>query len=368
MRGFLAWIVLCAAALAQSPLEQAVTLAREKRFNEASKVLEGVKEPDATSQRIAFHRLKAAVASGLGENMAAAQEMRAALELAPSDANILLATAVAESQAGFLEDAIHHAEQVRNVASAQALIGGIEEERGEYGKAAKAYEAAVTLAPDQEQFRLDLAFEWIKHQNFRPAIDLLEKSAKLFPKSAKLRTLLGIADYAEGEIKDAESAFEDAIKADPRLESPYRCMAEIVLQSSAAPSQAIIQSLCKWNGIVCSALSLRVARESGNTAMEQQAIAGLKLAPQESVVGRCELARAYEWTGQFEEARKQMEACVSLDPLPQNYYRLALLYKKLGLTELARQQLALRSQILERMSEQTALGLSALQAFESTSK
>jgi hypothetical protein len=63
-----------------------------------------------------------------------------------------------------------------------------------------------------------------------------------------------------------------------------------------------------------------------------------------------------------------MEACVKLDPLPQNLYRLALVYKKLGLTHLARKELDLRSEILQKMSEQTALGLNALQAFESPAK
>jgi Tfp pilus assembly protein PilF len=129
-----------------------------------------------------------------------------------------------------------------------------------------------------------------------------------------------------------------------------------------------VQSLCAWTDIVCSALKLRVARENGDTAGEQAAVAGLKRARPDSIAGRCELARAYEWTGQFESAREQMEACVNLDPLPQNHYRLALLYKKLGQTELARKELELRSEILQRMSEQTALGLSALQTFESAAK
>jgi hypothetical protein len=58
-----------------------------------------------------------------------------------------------------------------------------------------------------------------------------------------------------------------------------------------------------------------------------------------------------------------MEQCVKLDPLPQNHYRLAQLYGKLGLTQLERQELETRRQILQSMSEQTALGLNALQEF-----
>jgi tetratricopeptide (TPR) repeat protein len=358
----------CAGGFAQAPLEQAVVLARQKRWVEASKLLDGATEPGPVSQRIAFHRLRAAVASGLGENLAAAHEMEAALVLAPSDQNLSLATAIAESEAGLLDDALRHAEAAGKVPEAKQLIGDIEEKRGHYGKAVEAYQAAATLAPDQEPFQLALGVEWIKHQNFRPAIDLLQGSVQKFPQSAKVRALLGIAEYADGQVKDAENALEDAIKADPASDSAYRCLAEIVLQSSSAPSEPILRSLCSWNRVICSALKLRVARETGNTLLEQEATADLKLAPGDSIVGHCELARAFEWTQHLDEARREMEVCVDLDPIPQNHYRLALLYKKLGLTDLAEKELQLRAQVLQKMSEQTALGLSTLEAFEARSK
>ena len=44
-------------------------------------------------ERIAFHSLKAANASGTGDHMAAAREMSLALSLAPSDPGLLTATA-----------------------------------------------------------------------------------------------------------------------------------------------------------------------------------------------------------------------------------------------------------------------------------
>ncbi|MBV9081896.1 MAG: tetratricopeptide repeat protein [Acidobacteriaceae bacterium] len=365
MRELLVCMALCVSVLAQSALEQAVSLARQKRYSEAAKLLKGVSEPAQTNQRIAFHRLKAAIASGLGEQRAAAREMRLALELAPEDRNMVLATAVAEFQAGLLDDARRHAESAGETPLAKSLIGDIAEERGNFPEAVRAYEAAVALAPYREQYRVDLAFEWIKHQAFGPATDLLEKSVPLFPPSAKLRTLLGIAQYAEGQTKDAATTFEEAIAADPKFESAYRCLALVVLQSSAAPLKSTVQRLCGFDQVVCDALKLRMARESGDSTLMQQAIAGLKRTAPGNVIGRCELARAYEWTGQLGQARTEMEACVKLDPIPQNYYRLGLLYKKLGLTELARREMELRNQALETASEQTALGLDALRTFES---
>src|SRR5690349_20024617 len=103
-------------------------------------------EPAAIPQRIAFHRLKAAIASGLGEAASAAEEMRAALELDRENPGLLRAAAVAEAAAGELENALRHAGAAGNTAPAQSLIGDIQQRRGRHVEAAKAYQAAVALA------------------------------------------------------------------------------------------------------------------------------------------------------------------------------------------------------------------------------
>ena len=55
-----------------------------------------------------------------------------------------------------------------------------------------------------------------------------------------------------------------------------------------------------------------------------------------------------------------MESCVQFDPSPQNHYRMGLIYRRLGMNELSRKEMDLRNQMLEKMSEETALGLNAL--------
>src|SRR5206468_10299410 len=99
--------------------------------------------------------------------------------------------------------------------------GDIQEKRGDYVEAVKAYQAAVALAPDHEQYRVALALELLQHYTFEPAITVLEQAVPLFPKSARLRTLLGIAQYAAGRLEAAESAFTDAIAQQPDLEPVY---------------------------------------------------------------------------------------------------------------------------------------------------
>lgn len=357
------WVFLATYAAAQSPLQQAAEEARRGHYREARKLLQDVSEPGDLSQRIAFHRLKAAVATGLNEPVAALDEIKAALALAPGNPNLLLAASVAELNAGRLDDALSHARAAPESATREALLGDIQEKRGDVPQAIAAYEAAVRLAADQERYALALGLELIEHQDFAKAVESLQASAVLFPKSAKIQSLLGIAQYGQGYPEDAIRSLERAIAADPKFPGAYAVLAKIVLQSSAPPSSRARQDLCSWDHVVCGAVQLRVARERGDMALQGRSLAALKLAGPHDPIGRCELARAYEWTGDFEQARHEMETCVELDPSPQNHYRLGLLYRKLGLTDLAQKEMEQRNAVLQRMSEQTALGLAALQAF-----
>ena len=364
LRAIVAVFTISAALCAQSALEKAVELAQHRHYAEARQSIAIQSEPAETPQRIAFHRLKAAIASGLGEPSVAVREMHAALALAPGNPKLLLATAVAEMQAGSLDDALRHAQSAGDTPAARAIAGDIEDQRGDYAAAADAYQAAVSLAPGEEPYRIALAMELIQHQSFPAAIQLLDQSAPMFPRSAKLPTLLGIADYASGFSDEAIAEFAKAISIDLHFEPAYRCLAQILLESSQAPKPDSVALLCRWNVFACSAVHLRTARERDDEAAIRKSIATLERAPPGNALAACELARGYEWTHQLLDARQHMETCVSLDPTPQNHYRLGLLYRKLGLSKLAEREMALRGQLQAKMTEQTAAGLSALQDFK----
>ncbi|MEP6534704.1 MAG: hypothetical protein ABJF23_05260 [Bryobacteraceae bacterium] len=338
-----------------SPLERAVNFARAKRYAEARQALAAAAEPADAKQRIAFHRLKAAVASGLGEAGPAADEMRAALELAPKDSGLLTATAAAELQAGRLDDALLHVHAAGNTAVAQALTGDIYEKRGDYVNSANAYKAAVSLAPENERYRMALALELVQHQTFEPAVQVLQQASPLFPKSARLRTLLGIAQYAMGHAEEAQVSLADAIAIDPALEPPYVYLARIALEAAGAPQPRTVEVLCRRATPVCHALQLR----AGDAA----ALDKLRRDPPDSAIARCELGRAYEAAANFPQARTEMEACVSLEPLPGNHFRLGRIYQKLGLNELAHQEMERRNESAQRLNEEVSRRESAVQSF-----
>ena len=327
-RTLLLWLLAAGCIAGQMRLQNAVTLTRAGRYAEARRALAGVPEPEDVRQKIAFHRLRAAIASGLKEAPAAASEMRAALELTPKDTQLLAATAVAELQAG------------------------------QFPQAVNAYQEAIRLAPENESYRIALATALIEHQAFESAIDMLKAS----PKSAKLLVLLGLAQYGHGDNAEAIDTLEQAAALEPALDSPKRCLAGIVLESAKLPSQKTVDVLCAWDKTVCAALQLRRAREDGDAALEARSVATLE--KEDSPVAHCALARAYEWRNQWKQAAQQMETCVRLTPTPQRHYMLALIYRKLGDTVRAHQELELRSKMLQQISEQATLTLNALASFQ----
>ena len=145
-------------------LQKAAVLARQHRFKEAMAEMKGVAPPVETAQRIAYFRLRAAVASGMGDASGAAEAMEEGLRLAPGDSSLRLATA-----------------------AAQAALGDVSEKRGRSLQAVRAFQRAVKLAPEVEDFRLALAVELLQHQTFAPAIATLEEATKQFPESPRIR-------------------------------------------------------------------------------------------------------------------------------------------------------------------------------------
>jgi tetratricopeptide (TPR) repeat protein len=364
IRSTLILILTAAIGFAQTPLERAVTLAREKRYAEARAALEGAVEPGGVPQRAAFHRVKAAIASGLGEAQTAAREMRLALVLAPDDVQLQMATAAAELQAGWLDDALAHVRGGGHTAVGQALLGDIQEKRGQYVEAVKAYQQAVALAPEREQYRIALALELVQHYTFEPAIAVLEQAAPMFPQSARIRTLLGIAQYGAGHYEEAEAALTEALRLEPALEPVYGYLAQVALESQSAPREGVLEALCPRDPITCAALKSRVARENGDAAMRAEAIAALKRAPRDNATARCELGRAYQADHQWAEARAELEACVELDGSPQNHYRLGVVYNRLGLAAQARKEMELRGAAEEEKSEEVARRQKAVTTFQ----
>jgi predicted Zn-dependent protease len=423
-------------------LKQALQLTREHHYAEAESALKGVPPPANPAKKIAFLRLKAAIASGLGHFADAAEDMAAAAVLAPDDqalriaagiarlqeqveshsnpaqtlkrlrseslspeqavdirlrlaeilsraslfseaatdfaaasarapdrADLLYNLALAHFRSGELTPALESAERAKAIqdsASLESLMGDIQEKQGDSLAAVHSYQAAVTLEPSEERYRLGLALELLRHQTFDAALVVLNQSSALFPNSIQVKILLGLTYYFVDRSGDAIQALLDATTLDPQDEIAPRYLGEILLQDASTPDPAATAHVCKFADshpknetadAFCGGILLRLARDSGDDARRTEIIRRLQHAalvgPKESVA-RCQLGKAFEWTEQWRQAKPEMEACVRLAPdSPDGHYQLSRIYRRLGLTTLADQQTTLQEAAARRQSEES---------------
>jgi tetratricopeptide (TPR) repeat protein len=453
LRAFLfPWFIflLAGSAVAQSQpqkdpnaaIRQALQLAREHRYSEAETALKGVPAPTNPVQEIAFYRLKAAIASGLGRFTAAAENMEraavlapgnqdlrvaagiarleeqvgnhsnpaqtlkrlrgetlplqqtidvrlhlaeilsraslfseaatdfaAASALAPDRADLLYNLAVADFRSSRLDEALASAERAKNLedsASIESLLGDIQEKRGDPLAAVHSYQSAVNLQPSEERYHIALALELLRHQTFDAALVVLNQSATLFPKSARVKILLGLTCFFVDRSADAVQALLEAAELEPQDETVARYLGEITLLDTSTPNPAATAQECKFadahpqNEIAdafCGAILLRLARDNDDVSRRAEIFRRLqhaaRIAPSEPVA-RCQLGKAFEWTEHWSQARAEMEACVRLDPgSPDGHYQLSRIYRRLGLTDLAKRETSLQEAAAQRQSEES---------------
>jgi tetratricopeptide (TPR) repeat protein len=468
-------------ASAATRLEWASVLARLHRYPEARAALAGVPAPAPKRQRIAYERLKASVDSGTGDTKSAARDMERALELAPDDSNLQLATGMAECEAGAWTAAIahlapafaatrdprgglallqaeltthadhtltlkelasldlpaderlsfqtqlgetlsragfhaeaaqvfqraiendperadlyfdlalaqfeakqteaalgsaQHAKGLGDSANLESLIGDIQEARGDSLDAVHSYQAAVSLAPDQEQYRLVLGLELLRHGTFEAALAVFQQAVNLFPKSSRARVALGLTYFFLEQYPQAFKELLAASQMDPEPELAIDYLGEIQLQQPGSPEPVAIREICRYADshpdkaeplAYCGALELRVEHDRGATAASAGTLGRLQQAVRlmpTNATARCGLGQALEWNQRWREAETEMQACIHLRPgSVEAHYRMANIARHLGETERAQEEMRLHDEAQQRMVEANAERDRTLQKF-----
>lgn len=301
-------------------IRQAAALVEQQRWRDADELLRGMKPPLEFKQVIAFHRLRAAVASALGRKSEAAEEMRQALRFDAKNQDMILATAKVERAAQEYDGAVERLSGLPESALVLKLLGDIEQERGRFAEAEKAYRRAAELAPNEEQYRVDLAVSFLRRDEFDEARKVLAEMH-----SPRSRVLLGLAHYALGKDAEAAKALLEASDLEPGAALPVRILGELQVRASSAPDDAAVDRVCLWAdrdsdphaAALCGALVFRLARAAGDKGVANDVVERLstaaKAAPQDATA-QCELAAVYDWLGKAEDARAPSEACLRLQP------------------------------------------------------
>jgi tetratricopeptide (TPR) repeat protein len=319
--------------------------------------------------RLELHVRTAEVLSRAHLYKEAVADLSQAAHLAPDRADILYNLALAHYYNGQMDAALESANRAKSLednASTESLLGDIHEKRGDALEAVHSYQAAVSLEPNNEQHRLALATELLRHQTFKAAIVVLEQAEGLFPQSAHVKVLLGLSYYLVDRSADAVHTLLEATGLNDDDDLPIRYLGEITLQDSAEPDPAAVAKICtfadahpsnKVGDALCGGVLLRVSQETGNDSRREEILRRLResvrIAPNESIA-RCQLGKALDLSQQWPAARTQLEACVRLKPAwPEGHYRLARAYRHLGLKSLALQQTKLQEEAVRDESDES---------------
>jgi tetratricopeptide (TPR) repeat protein len=237
-------------------------------------------------------------------------------------------------------------------AEARNLLASVEENRGRYQEAARAFQRAAELAPGNEDYRFDYANTLLQHQDAKSAVAAFLIAARDFPRSWRMRLGLGAAYYLVGNYEDAARVLLEAANIEPNSGVIYFLLGK-AYESAASYQPKIAEGFkdylahnsndawaCLHYGTI---LYLRATaeRQAGFQAAKQYLNKALAL--------DSGMAEAYVQLGIIAQAEgKQQQSvdylaqAIRLNPqLASAHYRLGLAYQKLGEGEKARAELDL---------------------------
>jgi tetratricopeptide (TPR) repeat protein len=282
----------------------------------------------------------------------AADAFAAALALKPGDADLTLDRAQALEEAGELtaaKEVVAGMPGADSSATAQALLGDVEEKSGAFKEAVEAYQRAATLDPSEPNVWA-LAVEFLRHWTFDGAIPEFEAGVARFPASTRMKLGLGVAYFGNTNYLSAAPIFADLLDADPgsafysqllgmactavvQVQAPRCSSLVIYAQSHPRDAQAAVYAAA---GILQGQLSEDRMRLAG-TLLGNALAADPKLP--EARYQRGVLAQD---RGQWAASIADLEAAIAEKPaLAVAHYRLGLAYARTGRKQEAEQQMEL---------------------------
>lgn len=328
-------------------------LATHQDFTKTLQTLRALSLPD--DEQFDLRARSAELLASADQHESAAREFQDAVALSnPVDPTLLYNLAVEQYSAGQFDKAESTLDQLlreQDSAEVEDLAADVEEQRGDSAAALRSHQAAVTLAPKQERYRLALGAALMKYRAYEPAAEAFEQAVSLFPSSARAYVGLGMAEYHTEKYDESVAAFLHADQLDSDSDRALNYLGATQAESPAGPSPSAIDAVCRRAEIHprssgplswCGALLFQKAYLAGDQQGAQAAIRRLLFATRldsEDPVANCFLGRALEWTGQIAEARRPLEVCVQLRPeSAEEHHRLSRLYQEMKLKREASEQ------------------------------
>ena len=243
-------------------------------------------------------------------------------------------------------------------ASAQGLMGEMDERGGRYEAALGHFETAAKIDPSEANV-YTVGVELLRHWTFAPAAKMLTYGVEHFPESRRMQLALGIAYYGGSDFKQAIPVFqamlaktsEDATVADLLGRS---CSAVGAGGESAAECRELTAFARAHPGNAPASLYAAIAIEhrpeaERDTAEAEALLRAAVKADPKLAEAWYELGALDQGKGAWPESVEALERAIALRPAyAEAHYRLSRAYAHIGKQDEARQQIALQQQYSEQ--------------------
>jgi tetratricopeptide (TPR) repeat protein len=270
------------------------------------------------------------------------------------DWNSRIQVAILENTVGAYSDAVRTSvavEQNRNVPDAArgaaAGVAGLSyESLGKTQEAEKYLQEAIQLDPAQENSYLALADLFEQEQKYTDAVTVLQRARKNVPDSPAVQLALGSNLIRAEQYEPGVTMLRSFLRRAPDTADAYISLADAYRKTGKAEEEVrALRDLARYHPDYPN-IHLLLARAIFNqqpprySDVLSELAAAEKASPNNPDIYSLR-GKTYVALGRFEEAKIALERSIALQPTdPARYYELARLYRKLGQSELARQQFA----------------------------
>jgi len=299
--------------------------------------------------------------------------LKRAHEIDPADYNNGYDLSLAYERTGDLDHArqqLNALIRIRDKAELHSLLGEVEEQAKNYMQSAAELETAAHMDPSEDNI-----FEWgtelLLHQTFEPALAVFQAGLARYPRSARLETGFGVAQYGLGHFEAGAQAFLDASDMNPADSRPLVFLGKAYDNLSPATEQQIVSRYKRLINSGRAEASIRYyyamalwrqgadRPNPGQQALIESLLKAAVALDSRFSDARLQLGILFADQHKYEDAIAQYELALKIDPsVALLHYRLGQALARSGATARAQEEFAvferLRTQQTEAADKRTA--------------
>jgi tetratricopeptide (TPR) repeat protein len=230
-------------------------------------------------------------------------------------------------------------------------LGKDYEASGQLEKAAAEYRRAIELSPGDERYYFEAAHADLLLQRFDPAVQILERGCKTFPKSAQLELALGVGYYGQRRFAEATGAFLRTIDLAPEVEQPYVFLGKMLDQAGDRMPE-ILRRFQKWASTnpkdpLAQFVYAKGLLVSGGDLVKAERLLRVSIALKaDQWESHYELGVLLEQQRKYADATVELERSAALKPdQADTHYHLSRVYDRLGDADKAAEQRGLHERL-----------------------